>query len=505
MEAYDELIKIQKELATLLSLNQLIQWDTFTAIPPGAVKMRAEQQAAFGKIEHQKSTDPEVDRLLKEIESSPKFESLSVVQKRNAYLIRRDFDLYTVLPEELYGQWWKQSTITNQAREKAKANKDWSMFEPEFRKMVDVIFAVSDCMMDVVGVSNRLDVNIDLYQEGMTSELLSPIFDEISKEVVPLVKKYSPLSEEVKTDFLNRKVERDTQMRIAEDLAEIFGYDLKSEEAVGKLGESVHPMSIGSYDDVRISLYYDEHKFLDSFYAFIHECGHALYNINLNREHMFEPVGLPGGFGLHESQSRFLENMVGRSSEFLGYFLPRLNTLTGDLFSDINVEHFVRAVNQVKPGVIRVNSDELTYSLHIILRFEIEKDLFAGKIEISEIPRVWNDLYEKYLGVQVENDGEGALQDMHWGVGQFGHFPCYTLGNIFAAQLVEAMETKIPDWGSQIVEGKFHNVIGWMIENVHKNGQLYDAPGLMKHVTGKKISVKPYIKYLEKKYSTLYG
>ena len=481
-----------------------MQWDTFTAIPPGSMKMRGEQETAFSKTEHRMATDIEVKDLLDEIEKSPEYDSLDIVQKRNVYLTRRDYDLYNVIPEELYARWGQQSIMTNQARERAKAKQDWSILEPELKKMVDVLFEAANYFMDVLGVSNPLDAYIGLFEENMTAKFLTPIFDEITKHVVPMVKKYTSLSEEIETGFLYRKVSRDTQEKIAEDLADIFGYDIKSDEAIGILGESVHPMSIGRYDDVRISLNYNENDFLDSFYAFIHECGHALYNINLNRDYMYEPVGFAGLFGVHESQSRFLENMVGRSPEFLRFYLPRLNNLTNDLFADISVDNFVKAVNLVKPSKIRIYSDELTYSLHINIRFEIEKDLFAGKIEIPEIPNLWNELYEKYLGVEVEHDGEGVLQDMHWGVGQFGHFPCYTIGNIFAAQLVETMEKKIPDWKSQVSNGNFQGVIGWMDENVHKNGQLFDSQGLMKHVTGSDISSKPYVRYLEKKYSAIF-
>jgi carboxypeptidase Taq len=505
MESYDRLIEKAKEMKILWSVFHTVFWDTLTMLPAGAVSLRGEQNSLLGKVEHRITTDKELERLLKELETDSKQDSLTGVQKRNVYLIRRDFDVLNKIPEALNAQYEKQKTITNHARERAKVEQNWSIFEPEFKKLIDLEFEACNYIMDTLGVTNPLDAEIDTRQEGMRVEYISKLFDEITKHIVPLVKKYSSKSEDIGTDVLNRKVDRDSQKKIIEKLAEILGYDFKSDKAVGRLGESMHPMTIGVYDDVRITLNYDENNFLYSFYAFIHECGHALYNINLNREWMFQPIGWSAGSAVHESQSQFLEKLIGRSPEFLKFMYPILNDYTNGLFAGISVKDFARAVNLVKPSKIRVNSDELTYNLHIIIRFEIEKALFAREIDVSEVPSVWNDLYEKYLGVEVEHDEEGALQDIHWGAGMFGTFPCYTLGSIFAAQLAKTMTDQIPDWKAQIGNGDFGNIIGWMADKVHRTGNLYDAPGLIRHITGKEISAKPYIQYLKEKYKGLYG
>lgn len=505
MEAYDRLLEKYKEQAILWSIDDLMGWDTFTSLPVGAVSQRGEQNAVFGKLLHRMATEEEIGRLLNKVEGDRRYDSFTEVQKRNVYLMRREYDVNTKLPEEFVGRWEKQRTITNDAREKALVKKDWSIFEPEFTTMFDIMVQKSEYLMDVVGVDNLYDVNIDWFEPGMRADYISKVFDELGAHLPSLIKKYTSASEDVKIDFLKRRVEKETQTKIIEALAEFVGYDLKSENAIGKLGESVHPMKIGRYDDVRITLDYRKEDFLFASIAFLHESGHALYSINLNREWMHQPVGGSGGFGVHESQSRFLENMVGLSPEFIRYFLPKLNELTNNQFADISIDEFACAVNHVKPRKIRVASDELTYDLHIIIRFEIERDLFAGKLEVSEIPVVWNELYEKYLGVTVENDAEGALQDLHWGVGQFGHFPMYTLGNIFSAQLAKAMTKQIPDWKEQIGRGEASAVIGWMTQNIHKNGYLYDAPELIEHVTGEKPSTQPLIDYLKDKFSNLYG
>ena len=505
MEAYDKLLEKYRENAILGSIYYTMAWDTYTSLPAGAVSQRGEQNAALGQILHRMETEEEIGRLLNEIEVDTRYDAFTKVQKRNVYLMRREYDMNTKLPEEFVGRWLKQRTITNNAREKALVKKDWSIFEPEFKIMFDIMVQKSEYLMDVVGVDNLYDVNIDWFEPGMRADYISKVFDELGAHLPSLIKKYASASEDAKIDFLKRRVEKETQTKIIEALAEFVGYDLNSENAIGKLGESVHPMQFGSYDDVRIALDYRKEDFLFASIAFLHESGHALYNINLNREWMHQPVGGSGGFGVHESQSRFLENMVGLSPEFIGYFLPKLNEITHNQFADISIEEFACAVNLVKPRKIRVASDELTYNLHIIIRFEIERDLFAGKLKVSEIPVVWNELYEKYLGVTVENDAEGALQDLHWGVGQFGHFPMYTLGNIFSAQLAKAMTQQIPDWKEQIGRGEASAVIGWMTQNIHKKGRLYDASELIEHVTGEKISSQPYIDYLKDKFSNLYG
>ena len=236
----------------------------------------------------------------------------------------------------------------------------------------------------------------------------------------------------------------------------------------------------------------------------MHESGHAIYEQNLKREWMFQPVGDACSMGFHESQSRFVENIVGRSREFWSYFLPALKKMTGNVFSDMNLDDFVHAINHVKPSKIRIEADEVTYGLHVIIRFNIERDLFADKIAIDELPQVWNESYSKYLGVTVENDSEGVMQDTHWASGLFGYFPSYALGNIYSGQILTSMENDIQDWQKQISMGDFRNVKQWLVKNVHRYGNLHSPPDLIKITAGKELAVDPYLNYLNEKYSRLY-
>lgn len=230
-----------------------------------------------------------------------------------------------------------------------------------------------------------------------------------------------------------------------------------------------------------------------------------MYGQNLKHEWMYQPVGIGCSYGFHESQSRFVENIFGRSREFWSYYLPQLKQLTGNALSDVSLDNFVHAVNAVKPSKIRVDADEVTYCLHIIVRFSIERDLFAGKIAVAELPEVWNQMYMDYLGVKIENDSEGVMQDTHWGLGYFGYFPSYALGNVYSGQLLAVMKKDIPDWREHMAKGNFQTIRQWLTKNVHGYGNLYDPPALIKKIADEEINVKNYLGYLNEKYSKLYG
>jgi carboxypeptidase Taq len=230
-----------------------------------------------------------------------------------------------------------------------------------------------------------------------------------------------------------------------------------------------------------------------------------MYGQNLKQEWMYQPVGEACSLGFHESQSRFLENIIGRSREFWIYFLPKFKELTGNIYSDVDLDSFLFAINQVKPSKIRIEADEVTYGLHIIIRFEIERDLMDGKITVADLPEIWNQKYKDYLGVKIENDSEGVMQDTHWASGVQGYFPTYALGNIYSGQILSQTQRVIPDWKKEIMQGNFNNIKKWLIDNVHSYGNLYDPMDLIKKITGEKINVKPYLYYLNEKYSKLYG
>jgi carboxypeptidase Taq len=338
----------------------------------------------------------------------------------------------------------------------------------------------------------------------MRSADVSKMFEDLRKGLVTLAKKCAEASSELDTAFLDRLVPVETQRKIAADLCNVIGYDISSENAGGRIDEVEHPFTTGYYDDVRITVKYHEDNVSSAIYAILHEGGHALYEQNLNPEWKFNALGIAASYGIHESMSRFIENMIGRSPEFLEYYKPRLDNFT-DVFADIELEQFTKAMNLVEPSLIRIEADEVTYSLHIIIRYEIERDLFADKITVSELPQIWNERYEEYLGVEVPDDAKGVMQDTHWASGYYGYFPSYAMGNVYDGMWLEKLSKDLPNWVSGLTDGKVLPPIEWLQDNIHVMASRYDPNDLVKHVTGKETSAKPFLSYLESKYSTLFG
>ncbi|MGY5860238.1 MAG: carboxypeptidase M32, partial [Candidatus Thorarchaeota archaeon] len=450
--------------------------------------------------------DPEVGKMIELAEKDS--DSLNEAQRRNLYLAKRGYDALTKVPEELVGKMAKQRTIALETWKKAKAANDWKMFEPELVKIVDLSRQYNTILSEVRGIPDLYDTMLDQFERGMRAVQVSKIFGNLRDKLVPLAAKCTDASTNVDTSFLDKIVPTETQKKIATDLATIVGYDTVGggqENAGGRIDEVEHPFTGGYYDDVRITVKYHEDNVSSMIYAILHEAGHALYEQNLNPEWKYQTLGQAASFGIHESQSRFIENNLGRSTEFINFYLPKLNEFTGGFYSGISTEDFTKAMNLVKPSLIRIEADEVTYSLHIIIRYEIERDLFADKISISELPQIWNERYEEYLGVKVPDDTNGVLQDTHWGAGYFGYFPSYAMGNVYDGMWIEKLVKDVPNWLDEVGKGNTAPAIDWMKKNVHHYSSMYDPANLVKKITGKDTTAGPYIKYLENKYSNLFG
>ncbi|TFH24937.1 carboxypeptidase M32, partial [Candidatus Bathyarchaeota archaeon] len=304
--------------------------------------------------------------------------------------------------------------------------------------------------------------------------------------------------------ILNQHIPLEKQRKITQLITRTLGYDTASSDAGGRVDETEHPFTTGYYNDVRITTHYYSNNFVSSIFSVLHESGHALYEQNLNPEWQYQPVGSTCSYGIHESQSRFYENIIGRSKEFWTDFLPKIKQAAPSL-NNLQLDSFLQAVNKVERSKIRVEADEVTYSLHIIIRFELERDLFADKITVDELPEAWNQKYADYLGVKIENDSEGVMQDTHWASGLYGYSPSYALGNIYSGQITAAITKDLPDWRIQLSEGKLDNVNSWLNKNIHNQGDLYDPEILIKRATETNLDAQPYLQYLTKKYSNLYG
>ncbi len=505
MAVYDELIAKYREIALTQSIMTIMAWDTETYIPPMAFPQRGEQMALLGQLQHRMATNPAIGTLLDKAESKSVLNKLDEVQQRNIYLFRREYDAMTKLPEELVAALAKQATLAVNVWKQAKAKSDWKLFEPELSKMVDLVRQRGEILMEVRKTPTIYDALIDLFEPKMTQETISKVFTDLRNSLIPLVNKYTAAMKGKDFTFLTRKVPIETQRKIGTALTEFIQYDTTSKHAGGRIDETEHPFTAGYFDDVRITTHYYEDNFTSSIYSVLHEGGHALYEQNFHSDAKFQPWGDAASYGIHESQSRFVENIVGRSPEFINHFLPILNKLTNNTFKDISVDQFAQGVNRVERTKIRIEADEVTYSLHVIIRFEIERDLFADKISISDLPSVWNEKYEKYLGVNIKNDSEGVLQDTHWASGYHGYFPSYALGNIYSGQLINVMEKDIPDWLDQIESGKFGTIKQWMVDQVHRKANLYDPEDLIQRITGEGLNAQPFTKYLETKYNQIFN
>ncbi|MFX0053328.1 MAG: carboxypeptidase M32 [Promethearchaeota archaeon] len=502
MNAYDELMEKRKEVALVETSLGAIYWDLETYMPPAGIQLRSEQISVLSKIAHEKSTSHEIGKLLEAAENE---QDLNEVQKRNLFLSRREYDINTKIPSELIGRLTKQQAIATDVWKKAKAAKDWKMFEPELQKLVDISREKEEIAMKVKGSSTIYDSMLDQYERNMTAGMIDKVFSQLKDRLVPLVQKCANASEDVDASFLSRKIPIDIQRKIATDLANLIGYDTTSDRAGGRIDETEHPFTIGYYDDVRVTVHYYEDNLPSLVFAMLHEGGHALYEQGLNRDYMYQPVGVAASYGIHESMSRFIENIIGRTPQFWEYYLPRLNNFTDNAFSDIDLIDFVRGMNLVKPSLIRIDADEVTYSLHIIIRFEIEKALFADKISVPELPQVWNEKYSEYLGVDVKDDAEGVLQDTHWGGGSYGYFPSYALGNVYDGQWIQQMNKDLPEWSSYISRGELNPILSWLAENIMSKAAIYDPADLVKHVTGSELDANPFLDFLEHRYAHMFG
>lgn len=501
---YEELLSKTKDITVLYTVSSLAHWDMETKMPPRGINLRSQQLAMLSRVTHRMSVEPKIGQLLSTIENHKDHDSLNQLQKRNVHLIRKQYDEQTKLPEKLIVETARQEAITVDVWKKAKAAKKFSIFKPELEKMLELRKQAAQILMDVKNTETPYDALLDIYEPKMTTDMILKIFGKLREGLISIQDKCLNATRRPDVSFLKRKVSKGVQHKIAKELAKFIEYDIDSPRAGGRVDETEHPFTAGFYDDVRITTHYYENNLTSSMFSVLHEGGHAIYDQNLKKEWMFQPIGDSCSLGFHESQSRFVENVVGRSREFWQYFFPKLQDLTGTIFSNVTLDDFVRAINHVTPSRIRVEADEVTYCLHVIIRFEIERELISGKIAVKDLPEIWNQKYKEYLGLDIENDSEGVMQDIHWAGGDFGYFPTYALGNIYSGQLLAKMEKEMSSWKNQLKKGNFRNAKEWLTENVHNYGNLYDPPLLIKKIVGEEISVEPYLEYLDKKYAWVY-
>jgi carboxypeptidase Taq len=505
LSAYKKLLVRTKDLIVLSSAQSIIQWDMETMMPPKAVEQRSQQLALLSRISHKMSTAPEIGKLLNTILTSPQHNTLSDVEKRNIHLIKKSYDDQTALPEKLVSETAKQQAITVNTWKKAKKQKNFAKLKPELEKLTALNKQAAQILMKVKETATPYDALLDGYEPKMTTNTITTTFNNLRQGLKTLLEKIQNSHNQPDTNILRIRIPVKKQRKIALALTQTLGYDTTTQAAGGRLDETEHPFTNGYYDDVRITTHYHPDNYPSSIFSVLHETGHAIYEQNLNPDWKYQPAGTSCSYGIHESQSRLYENIIGRSKEFWTHMLPKLKQISAPALSDVSLSQFVHAINKVEPSKIRIEADEVTYNLHIIIRFQIEKDLFADKIKVSELPEIWNQKYQEQLGVKIENDSEGVMQDTHWPSGYYGYFPTYALGNIYSGQLLAALTKENQNWRSQLSQGNLEGIRMWLTRNIHSQGDQHDPADLIKRVTGKELDSEPYLEYLREKYSRLYG
>jgi len=503
--SYKKLLNKTKDLIILQTVQSIIQWDMETMMPPKAVEQRSYQLALLSRMEHKISTSPEMGRLINEIKSNANYETLDQIKKRNFHLIKKNYEEQTQLPEKLVSETTRQQVLTVNSWKKAKASKDYSRLKPDLDKLINLNKKVAEILMKVKKTSTPYNALIDNYEPKTNTQTISKVFAQLQSGIKKLLIKIQDCPGYKNKQISKIQIPVEKQRKIAQLIAKSLGYDVVSTNSGGRIDETEHPFTTGYYDDVRITTHFHPNNYISAILSVLHETGHALYEQNINQEWKYQPIGSISSYGFHESQSRLYENIIGRSQEFWNHLLPKLKKITSPLLDDLSLDQFLILINQVKPSKIRIEADEVTYNLHIIIRYQIEKALFENEIDVSELPEIWNQKYKDLLGLKIENDSEGIMQDTHWASGYYGYFPSYAIGNVYSGQIFQALNLNVGKVKAQIKEGELKEVNLWLKQNVHYYGSLYEPNELIEKISGEKINAQPYIKYLQEKYKKLYG
>jgi carboxypeptidase Taq len=493
-QAYEELVLRSREDALLSSCLELLDWDEEVYMPRGGVKNRAEQMSFLAGIAHDRETNPRYDELLRTLEESSLVTDPESAQGVNVRQMRRDYDRQCRLPKRLVEETARVTAHASRSWVDARRADDFKIFAP----WLDRVFALAREEAEAVGYSGvPYDALVDDYEPGMTTEHLSKLFSQLAADLKPLLDSLRDLPTAVPASVLEREFPLDRQKEFAEGVAVALGFDRES----GRFDVARHPFctTIGP-GDVRIGLRYFPRNFARGFFAMLHETGHALYDQGLELEHFGTPMGEAASLGLHESQSRLWENLVGRSEGFWRHFYPQLQETFHDALDDVSMEKFRLVINRVAPGLLRVQADEVTYNLHVIVRFELEQAMLMGDLHAADLPSAWSESYQRHLGIKPESDRTGCLQDGHWGEGLIGYFPTYTLGNIYAAQLFAAAEKKIGPLEESFARGDFGGLRDWLGENIHRHGQRYSVATLIERATGSGPDPSALIESLSRRY-----
>ena len=493
------------DIQRINSAASVLSWDQETYMPAGGGAARAEQIAALQGIAHQQLVSPETERLLGtwlDLRTGLPLEQDGELwdESSNALLREawRDYSRAKKLPSDFVMRLSRECSLAQQVWTEAKTQSTFKSFLPNLRTVLSLKREEAHYLGFEGTPYNAL---LDVYEPGSTVATLRPLFTQLKARLVPLLKRIQQSSVQIDDTFLYHAYDQARQLEFGRLVLIAMGYDFEK----GRLDLSAHPFTTSFHPtDVRVTTRVYEHDLPSCLFSCIHEGGHGLYDQGLDPAHYGTPLGESVSLGIHESQSRLWENCVGRSRAFWRFFYPILQATFHHQLRAVDMEQFYAVINRVKPSLIRVEADELTYNLHIMLRFEIEQDLIEAKSSPEELPEIWNHKMNEYLGIVPSMDGEGVLQDVHWSMGAFGYFPTYTLGNLYAVQFYEQAKHEIPHIEDEIAAGQLMILRRWLAQKIHRWGRMFTPDHLAQRVTGVSLNPEPFLRYIERKYGELY-
>jgi carboxypeptidase Taq len=494
--AYEQLKERLATITDLGSVRSLLFWDQQTYMPRGAVAGRAEQAATLSRLSHELLTDPETGRLLDGSGVSGSSTEEGALVRR----ARRNYERAARMPAELVARTSRVTSVAEETWIRAREESDWSLFAPHLEEIISLKREAAEHL----GYEDHpYDALLDAYEPEAKKARLETMFEELKRGIVPLIRAVAERSRGGKDRgaILRGAFDEARQEEFGRAVISAFGYDWER----GRQDRSVHPFCVGpGHDDVRMTTRFDAKWLAPALFGTMHEAGHALYTQGVDPGYARTPLDGGTSMGVHESQSRLWENLVGRSRPFWSCYYPKLHAVFPKAMEDVDVETFYGAINVLEPSEIRVEADEVTYNLHILLRFELEVALIEGTLSVADLPAAWNAKMQEYLGIVPENDSVGVLQDIHWADGLFGYFPTYTIGNVLSVQLFDAALAAHPEIPEQIREGEFSALLGWLRDNVHRHGSRYYPHELIEQATGRPLDTAPYLSYLNDKFGELY-
>ncbi len=496
-EKFTRLKTLIAEIADLVATQALLSWDQQTYMPSGGAEARGHQLATLGSLTHQKLTSEEIGSLIADLQIEYADADPDSDDARYLKNAAKDYERATKLPNRYVAEFAQLTARAHESWVKARENADFTIFQPDLEEIVKKrqeytsFFAPAD---------HPYDTLLDTFEPGLKTAEVQEIFNILRERQVNLIKALAE-AKQVNDDFLHLRYPEKDQWDFGIQVATKFGYDWNR----GRQDKSVHPFTTSfSINDVRITTRFMENFFPSALFGTMHEAGHGLYEMGVCQDYERTPLAGGASLGIHESQSRLWENLVGRSKPFWEHFYPKLQETFPVQLGNVSLNDFYKGINKVEPSLIRVEADEATYNMHIMLRLEMEIAMIEGSLAVKDLPAFWNTKCEEYLGLTPPDDAQGVLQDIHWSFGGLGYFSTYALGNLISVQLWEKINEELPDLNDKIRQGNFETLLAWLRANIHTYGRKYEPQELVQKATGSKITPEPYLRYLEKKYKDIY-